>query len=233
MAGRCAVGRRRERHGRASRRGRPGPERAETTRRPEGWQARRSPRSLARQSPSPACRRYSRSYSPRIARKLRRGSRARAPRRGAARGSRPPARWCSAGARWRSSSGPRISTASAALNLRLDLAVHGARRLVEHEHRRVGGDRPREREQLPLADAHRRAALAEHLVEPRRQPRDHAVGADARRRRASRRRRRAAHRQPNVRAHVAGEQEDVLLHVADEPRAARRAAARGCRRRSP
>ena len=57
------------------------------------------------------------------------------------------------------------------LDLRLDLAVDRARRLVEHEQRRIGGDRPRERQQLPLADADRRAPLAEHLLVAARQPR--------------------------------------------------------------
>ena len=71
-----------------------------------------------------------------------------------------------------------------ALNIRLDLAVDRTRRLVEHEQRRIGGDRPREREQLPLADADRGAALAQHLRVAVRQPPNHAVGADARRRRA-------------------------------------------------
>ena len=41
------------------------------------------------------------------------------------------------------------------LDLRLDLAVDGARRLVQQEQRRVGGDRPREGQKLPLADADR------------------------------------------------------------------------------
>ena len=104
------------------------------------------------------------------------------------------------------------------LDLRLDLAVHRARRLVEDEHRRVGGDRAREREQLPLADAHRRAALAEHLVV--------AAPAAARSRDRRPRARAAAHHRRVVErrvdsrmfdAHVAREEEDVLLHVADQP----------------
>ena len=52
-----------------------------------------------------------------------------------------------------------------ALDLRLDLAVHGARRLVQHEQRRIGRDGARERQQLALPDADRRSALAEHLAD--------------------------------------------------------------------
>jgi len=47
------------------------------------------------------------------------------------------------------------------LNLSLDFAFDSARRLIEEKQRGVGRDGARELQQLPLANAERRAALAE------------------------------------------------------------------------
>ena len=77
---------------------------------------------------------------------------------------------------------PRHQRRERRLDLRLDLAVDGARRFVEDEQRRIRRDGARERQQLALADADRRAALAEHLLIAARQTPDDAVRADARRR---------------------------------------------------
>ena len=101
------------------------------------------------------------------------------------------------------------------LNLRFDLAVDRARRLVEDEQRRIRGDRSREREQLSLADADRRAALAEHLRVPVRKAPNDPVRADARRRDGNVILGNGTG-QPNVAQYVAGEEEDVLLHVSDQ-----------------
>ena len=101
------------------------------------------------------------------------------------------------------------------LNLRLDLAVDRARGLVEHEQRRIGGDRARERQQLSLTDTDRRAALAELLRVSIRQSPNDAIRAHSRRRRGNVQLR---HRigQSDVRQHIAGEEEDVLLDISHE-----------------
>ena len=127
---------------------------------------------------------------------------------------------------------PRHQGREPTLDLGLRLAVHRTRGLVEHQHRRVRRDGAREGEELPLADAHRGAPLAEHLVEAGGQARDDAVRAHPRRRREHRRvvERRV---EADVGPHVGGEEEDVLLHVADQPPPLVRAAGPGCRCRSP
>ena len=51
-----------------------------------------------------------------------------------------------------------------ALDLLLGLRVHRAGGLVEHQDRRVHGQRARERQQLPLADRDVLAPLAEPVV---------------------------------------------------------------------
>jgi hypothetical protein len=101
------------------------------------------------------------------------------------------------------------------VDLRFDLAVDGARRLVEDEQRRIGGDCPGKREQLALADADRRAALTEHLMVPVGQTPHDAIGADARRRRVDFV---VADRigEADVGQYVAGKKKDVLLDVTDE-----------------
>ncbi len=101
------------------------------------------------------------------------------------------------------------------LNLRLDLAVHGARRLVEDEQRRIRRDGASERQQLALTDADRRAPLTERLLIAARQTPNDAVRADARRRGRDLELRNLV-READVREHVSGEEEDVLLHVADQ-----------------
>ena len=55
----------------------------------------------------------------------------------------------------------RLQDGQRLLDLRFDLTVDGARRLVEDQQPRIGDDRARERQELPLADADRCAALAQ------------------------------------------------------------------------
>src|SRR5579863_4793216 len=100
------------------------------------------------------------------------------------------------------------------LYFRFDLAVDRTRRFVEDEQGRIRGDRPRERQQLALADADRRTALPELVVVAIWKPADdpagaHTVGGTLH----LRIRERAG--KPDVGGDITGEQEDVLLDVAD------------------
>src|SRR3990170_4755661 len=70
---------------------------------------------------------------------------------------------------------PRDEHLEGGVNLRLDLAVHRARRLVEQQQRRVGRDRAGKRQQLPLAHTDGCAPLAKHLTISARETSDDPV----------------------------------------------------------
>ena len=78
---------------------------------------------------------------------------------------------------------PCEQAAQRALDLPLGADVDRARRLVEDQDARVGEERARERDQLPLAEREPRAALAELRLVAVLEPVDELVGADGPRRR--------------------------------------------------
>ena len=59
---------------------------------------------------------------------------------------------------------PAISTLQRVADEHLGLRVHARRRLVQHQDPRVEGQRPRERQQLLLADRERRAPLRDRAL---------------------------------------------------------------------
>ena len=111
---------------------------------------------------------------------------------------------------------PSMSSSRGALDPLLDLRVHRAGGLVQHQDARIEGERAREGDQLPLAHRERGAALAQRLLVS-------ACGSRSMKRSAPTRSARPATRassmslvaQPDVVAHVLAEQEDVLQHEAD------------------
>src|SRR6476646_2376970 len=72
--------------------------------------------------------------------------------------------------------GPALDEdAQRGVDLRLDLAVHGAGGFVEQQERSIGRNRPGEREELALPDADGGATLTEHLSVPLRETTDNSI----------------------------------------------------------
>ena len=102
-----------------------------------------------------------------------------------------------------------------ALDLRLRLRIDRAGGLVEHQDLRIQRERAREAQELSLAHAQASAPLAEHVAVPGGQPLDEPVGAHAPRRFPARlRRHRSIERE--IVQDVSREEEEILLHEADD-----------------
>ena len=101
------------------------------------------------------------------------------------------------------------------LDQHLGRAVDVRGGLVEDEDPRVGEQRPRDRDQLPLAGRQAGAALAHRVVEAAREPRRHPVDADRGGRGLDLLVRRVRLREADVRRDRAAEEERVLQHDAE------------------
>ena len=101
------------------------------------------------------------------------------------------------------------------LDQHLGRAVDVRRRLVEDEDARVGEQRARDRDQLPLAGRQAGAALAHRVLEAAREPRRDAVDADGRGRRLDLLVGRVGLREADVRRDRAAEEERILEHDAE------------------
>ena len=122
--------------------------------------------------------------------------------------------------------------AQRALDAALGADVDRARRLVEDQDARVGEQRARERDELPLAEREAEAALAELRVVAVLEPLDELVGADRARGGDDLLARRVGPAEGDVVGDRAGEEEALLRHdpeLAAQRLLARRRAGR-CRR---
>ncbi|MDQ0370765.1 hypothetical protein J2S42_007434 [Catenuloplanes indicus] len=97
----------------------------------------------------------------------------------------------------------------------LDRDVDRAGRVVQHQHRRVDQQRPRDRDALPLPAGERVAAFADHGVVPVLQGLDEVVGPGGARRGPDLRAARVRPAERDVRVHRLGEQERLVRHDPD------------------